>query len=195
MIVSIVNTKGGVGKTTSAVYLACAFVDMGRAAVVVDLDKQGSASSWADRAADAGQPLPFRVEVTNVARLDRLVASFPRGTMVLLDTPPGDSDVIDRAVAVSDFVVVPTQASMIEVERVWSTLPAVQHLPHGVLITSARLGVRNLGQVVEALRMEGVGVFDAVIPIRESIRDSFGARPASLEGYGGVAAEIVGALS
>lgn len=194
MIIGIINTKGGVGKTTSSIYLAKSFSDLGRDVTVIDLDQQGSASRWADLAADAGTPLPFPVEVSNVGRLARLTSRAGQDDVVILDTPPGDTRSISAAIEVSDFIVIPTQASMIEVDRVWETLPSVSHIHHGVLITSARLGTRSLDEAVQALEERGVGVFRARIPIREAIRNSFGETPAKTEGYEFVAREIEEAL-
>lgn len=192
-IIGVVNTKGGVGKTTTAIYLATAYAQAGHPVTVLDLDKQGSASSWADRAADDGNPLPFDVELANVARLPRIVSALTtRGHVVILDTPPGDPGIIDATVNVARFVVVPVQASPIEVERVWPTLQLLEHVPHGVLVTSARLGTRNLEQVREVLAGQGVGVFSTVIPLRESVRDSFGDRVERLEGYAHVMREMGG---
>lgn len=55
MIVTIANAKGGVAKTTSAIYLAAAYARrFEEGATVLDADPQSSASLWRDMAEENG---------------------------------------------------------------------------------------------------------------------------------------------
>lgn len=46
MVIAVLNSKGGTGKTTTAVGLAAALAAPRRRILIVDLDSQGSASQW-----------------------------------------------------------------------------------------------------------------------------------------------------
>ncbi|MFK4362328.1 AAA family ATPase [Rhodococcus sp. 27YEA6] len=195
MIISLVNTKGGTAKTTSAIYLALAFHNRGRKVVVLDLDKQGSATDWADRATEAGDPLPFPVHVVNMKRLGKYATDGDE-QVVIIDTPPGDGQVIDAAIGASNFVIMPTAATGLDTARVWETLPSVQgRLPYGILITSARLGTNLLEDAKAAFDSNDAARFDTVIPMRERIRSTFGTTPKHDEGYSDVVDEITEALT
>ena len=65
MIISVINLKGGSGKTTTAMALATAAARHNRNVSVLDTDPQGDATTWAGDAEDAGETLPFTVDSAN----------------------------------------------------------------------------------------------------------------------------------
>ena len=59
--IALVNQKGGVGKTTTAVNLGAALALAGRRVVLIDLDPQGNLSTHLDIEVPAGEPSTYRV--------------------------------------------------------------------------------------------------------------------------------------
>lgn len=186
MKIAVVNTKGGVGKTTTAVYLAAVASEEGLSVELLDADPQGSATSWAEIAAEGDMQLPFPVTPANKITLGR-PSSFD---LTVIDTPPGAADIIQAAIDAADVVVVPTAPSGLDLQRVWPTLEAAAHKPAGVLLTSVELGTKLLHLTKEALEAEGVFVFENVIGKRQAIRQAFGVVPSSFYGYRDLLKEI-----
>lgn len=187
-VISLVHTKGGVSKTTSAVYLAAAAQRRGFDVVLVDADPQGSALEWA---ADAREdsPLPFPLVPAS-----RPLEVHENRELVIVDTPPGTAQVIQEAIDVADLVVVPTGASPLDVRRVWPTLEITAHRPTAVLLTGVDMRTRLADEVRTLLEDEGVPVIGTPIVRREGIRRAYGTTPGHLHGYDDVLNELMGAL-
>lgn len=182
--IAIVNTKGGVGKTTSAIYLAAAAAHRKHEVRVVDTDPQGTATTWMSFVQEENPEVKCELIVANLATLSRL----PSTGINIIDTPPGNPAIIDRAIAIADFVIVPTAPSLTELGRVWETLEIVPvGTPVAVLLTQVNPQAVLSAQVRSALEEANHLVFPLNIPRREKFRQAFGTWPAddtrSLVGY------------
>lgn len=195
MIAAVANTKGGVGKTTTCMFLANAAIAAGKNATVLDADPQGSATAWADIVKAAEGAPSWETQSVNLHQLRQFAkASQPSEADVYIDCPPGNPEIINAAVKAADVVIVPTQPTTIDMDRVWTTVENLGDTPCVVLLTAARLGTRLLDEAREALRDAGLPVFTTVIPLREDIRAAFGTVPAKLHGYDDVLNELEEAL-
>ena len=188
-IFSLVHTKGGVAKTTSAVYLAAAAHRRGIDVELIDADPQGSALEWA---ADAlgDSPLPFPVMPAS-----RPLTVNAARELTIVDTPPGTAQVIQEAIDVADLVVVPTGASPLDVRRVWPTLEITAHRPTAVLLTGVDMRTRLADEVRTLLEGQGVPVIGTPILRREDVRRAYGTSPAYLHGYDDVLNELMEAMA
>jgi chromosome partitioning protein len=113
MIVSFLNQKGGVGKTTLAIHVADALARRKQRVLLVDADPQGSALDWA--AARRGESL-FPVAGLPRASLHKELPGLAQGyDAVIIDGPPRVYDVARSAIMASDLVLVPVQPSPYDV--------------------------------------------------------------------------------
>ncbi len=187
--IAAVNTKGGVGKTTTTIGTALALVTLGYTVEVRDVDPQGSATSWAMQARQGGTPLPFDVRVAN-----RMTVGEPPAdpdTWVLIDTPPSQSDLIGAAVDASSLVILVSTPGRLDLERMAQTRSNIGRAS-SVLLTQTKQGTVSLRDAEAFLAEHQIGRFDTMIPFREGIRRATGtATMPPATGYGSVAYEIL----
>ena len=112
-VISILNQKGGVGKTTLAVHIATGLALKKKRVLLIDADPQGSALDWA--AARNGDPL-FPVVGLPKASIHKELPSIAAGyDIVLIDGPPRVYDVARSAIMASDMILIPVQPSPYDV--------------------------------------------------------------------------------
>lgn len=189
MRIAIVNSKGGVGKTTSAVYLATAAARDGQTVELWDADVQGSAYEWALQAEEEGRPLEFPVLPATLPRLRR---GAPAGEWVIIDTPPGHQELMQAAVETADLVLVPIDPSVMGWQRAQATLDGVAHgKPAAVLVCMTDSRESLTRATTEMLKEEDAPpAFNRTIPRRSIIAQSSYSRPGKLHGYDSIYKEI-----
>ena len=112
-VVAIVNQKGGVGKTTLATNLAWSLAQTA-SVLLLDADPQGSARDWGHFNTSG----PENLSVLGVGRdplVDQVRRLSSRYDWLILDCPPGVSNVSADAVRVADVVLIPAKASAFDV--------------------------------------------------------------------------------
>ncbi|MDB5243975.1 MAG: parA [Spirosoma sp.] len=127
-VLSLLNQKGGVGKTTLATNLAVALSQAKKRVLFVDADPQGSGLDWL--AARQGQSL-FPVVGIPKDTIHREMKKLGEGyDWVIIDGPPRVYPVAKSAIAASDIVIIPVQPSPYDV---WAAKEIVD------LITEVRI--------------------------------------------------------
>jgi chromosome partitioning protein len=190
MNIVVSNVKGGVGKTTTAVYLAGAAAERARDAVyLIDADRQASSAEWLEQ-----RPIPG-VELLEAPSERTVAKAMEKGEgIVVVDTPPGDERIVRAALTRADALVIPTRAGGVEPNRVVATLEMTPaNIPAGVVICSARLGTRDLEATVAWWAELEIPVW-GIIPERVSIASGPAANLSSegLDLYGGVLRKAMG---
>lgn len=126
MIISVVNQKGGCGKTTIATNLAALFAAEGREVLLVDADpEQHSAMNWC---ADRPDNVP-KVSASNLpARNLRKDADTLREKweVVVIDGGARVTEHAHVAVAVADWLVIPVKPSKVDLDATAQFLDIVQ---------------------------------------------------------------------
>lgn len=163
MIIVVAALKGGVGKTTTTVYLAGLAASTRYATTLVDADPQASAAEWLEVAEDEQLAAVELVEAPTDRLLTKALGRIDGEEVAVVDTPPGNERLLAKAIDAADVVVLPTRIGGVETQRVDAVLDLVpRNTPVGLVINSARTFTRDYQDAVAAWRQAGVSIWGTV---------------------------------
>ncbi|MHB1548633.1 MAG: ParA family partition ATPase [Acidimicrobiales bacterium] len=176
MIISFLNQKGGVGKTTLSVNAAGAFAAQGHEVLLIDADKQGSASTWASLRAEPTFQVVSMARENMAKEALRLAADF---AYTIIDGPPHAEQIARSCIIASDFVVLPiepsglsTWASDLTVRQVREAQAYKENLKCGFVV-SRKIGNTIIGRDIRAMAAEaGIPILEAEIEQRIAFAES-----------------------
>jgi chromosome partitioning protein len=111
-IIAVANSKGGVGKSTTAVHLAAWLHEQGHRVTLADCDTQQSSSEWIREAA----PKVTAVRLDNPNQILNELPQLAEDADYVVADGPGSQTETSRALLLrADLAIVPCKASMLEV--------------------------------------------------------------------------------
>lgn len=123
MLIAIANQKGGVSKSTLAAHLTLWFFDQGVSVALLDADEQKTASQWVNRA-EPGIPIVSANDVDAIRQAKGELSHVHQ--VIVADTPGSSSDAAHTVTLLSDFVIVPLQASRVDVLAIKDALKFIR---------------------------------------------------------------------
>ena len=122
MILAVINQKGGAGKTTLAVHLACWLADKGNRVAFIDNDPQQSASRWIASASPQMPLFPITDVQALIAQLPKIEAAHD---VVVCDGSPRLNDQTHVLMYFAHQILIPVLPSALDVQATIETKQAI----------------------------------------------------------------------
>ena len=183
MIVTVVNQKGGVGKTTLSVHFAVWLHERGLRVALIDADGQGASTRWIREAES-------RITIVTESNADAIIEHADRlrhtHDAIVGDGPANLAEATRALLLVADLAVIPCGTSLPELEAAGESFRILRNAQ------LVRTGQRPCGRLVmnrlrsdrfvltresrQAALTLGIPVCDSVLRLREAVADSPGQR-------------------
>jgi chromosome partitioning protein len=201
MLIALVNSKGGVGKSTLAVHFAVWLHDRGYRVVLLDCDLQRSSSQWIAEAEEGVRVLVLHSE-------DDVIEQAPllqkEADIVIADGPAGLKELTRALLLVCDLALIPCGPSVLDLRAASEAIRVVkqaQSIRGGVpeaklLLNKVQPRYRLSRELQETSRGLDIPTVSHAVGLRQAYADAVGQGTVvwRMGGAAKVAAEELSAL-
>ena len=195
-VIVFASSKGGAGKTTACILLACELARQGIKSDIkislLDADPNQHTAAWAKL---NGRPNNIRLfdEVTEESILDTIEDAKTKSSFVLVDLEGVASNSVTYAISQADLVIIPCQASQNDAKEAVKTVKNIRNsariigreIPYVVLFgrVNAAIFTKNAKHLCAELESGGVELLKVSLIEREAFKSifSFGGSISNLE--------------
>jgi chromosome partitioning protein len=180
--ISFASSKGGAGKSTSAVLLASELASRGASVTIIDADPNQPVSRWSRK---PGRPEKLTVisAVTEETLIDAIDDAARKATFVIVDLEGTASLMVAQAVSRADLVIIPTKGSELDAIEAIKVIKFIgrqekafnKRIPFAVLFTQTNPAVRprTLKSLEQDMLAQGIPLFGTALHERDAFRAIF----------------------
>ena len=201
--ITFASSKGGAGKSTSAVLLATELAGRGASVTIIDADPNQPVSRWS-RKPGCPDKLTVISSVTEETLIDAIDAAARKTAFVIVDLEGTASLMVAQAMSRADLVVIPTKGSELDAIEAIKVIKFIgrqekaynKPIPFAVLFTQTNPAVRprTLKSLEHDMLRQGIPLFSTALHERDAFRAifSFGGPLSGLNpnAVGGVSAAL-----
>ncbi|MEM7569534.1 MAG: ParA family partition ATPase [Pseudomonadota bacterium] len=175
-VLTFTQQKGGAGKTSLAVHLACYWAGKGKSVALVDGDPQGSLSAWAALRAEQDGLSPLECQTAEGWKAATVVSKLASDhDYVLVDTAPHAETATRTAARESDLAIVPLQPSPLDL---WASAGSLKMLadekkPYVAVLNRVPPRSSMADTVAEQISEKGLKVAKSRLGNRQDFAASF----------------------
>lgn len=199
MILTTVNLKGGLYRTTATLLLAQAYQQLGYDVAVLDLTPTDDCATLAKVLEDSGHPITFKIDALPIPlenrsasadikqRIDALCSELGDNGVLLVDTASHDAQIVEDVAGLTDVTFIPTDASFAAERPTLETIKRTTS-PSVALVSPWQTSVTE--DVREATAHAGGKVLDTAIRCTDEFPEDY---DALMSQYLDLAKELVAA--